>query len=59
MLDGEMVGPPMVKIAQRILSQGPLEKVEVATMIGEVPRYGLDLNTAVPGQILESPRSHR
>ena len=30
MLDGEMVGPPMVKIAQRILSQAALEKVEVA-----------------------------
>jgi len=30
MLDGKMVGPPMVKIAQRILSQAALEKVEVA-----------------------------
>ena len=30
MLDGEMVGPPMVKIAQRILSQAALGKVEVA-----------------------------
>ena len=30
LLNGEMIGPPMVKIAQRILTQASLENVEVA-----------------------------
>ena len=69
-LDGEMVGPPMLAWAKTVQAQsqsssvaaagsasasvsGP--KAVAATVSASVPRYGIDLTSLRPGQVLESP----